>query len=68
MMFAKLASLGLLKIKAFWKKGYGVITTVCDVTNKILSHKSNYSVDMDVWPKFGNSSISMKEVITTSIL
>ena len=48
MMFAKLASLGLLKIKAFSKKGCGVITTVCDVTNKILSHKSNYSVDMVV--------------------
>ena len=67
-MSAKLATLGLLKIKVFWNKGYDVITPVCDVTNKILSHDSNYIVDVVMWPKFGNSSISMKEVIITSIL
>ena len=41
---------------------------VCDVTNKILSHDSNYIVDAVMWPKFGNSSISMRKVILTSIL
>ena len=41
---------------------------VNDVTNKTLSRDSNYIVDVFKWPKSGNSSISMKEVITTSIL
>ena len=52
----------------FWNKDYDVITSVCDVTNKILSLDSNYIVDVVMWPKFGNSSISMREVIITSIL
>ena len=68
MMSAKLATLGLLKIKVFWNKGYDVIISVHDVTNKILSRDSNYIVDVVMWPKFGNSSISMREVIITSIL
>ena len=68
MMSAKRTVLGLLKIKVFWNKGHDVITHVCDVTNKILSHVSNYIVDLVMWPKFGISSISMKEVIITSIL
>ena len=68
MMSAKLATLGLLKIKVFWNKGYDVITSVCDVTNKILSRDSNYILDVAMWPKFGNLSISMGEVIITSIL
>ena len=64
MISAKMATPGLLKIKVFWKKGYAVD----DVTNKILSRDSNYIVDVFVRPKFGNCSISMREVITTSIL
>ena len=68
MMSAKLATLGLLKIKVFWNKGYDVIISVHDVTNKILSRDSNYIIDVVMWPKFGNSSISMREVIITSIL
>ena len=68
MMPAKMASPGLLKITVFWNKGYDVIISVDDVTNKILSRDSNYIVDLFMWPKFGNSSISMREVITTSIL
>ena len=68
MMSAKLATLGLLKIKVFWNKGYDVITSVCDVTNKILSRDSNYILDVAMWLKFGNLSISMGEVIITSIL
>ena len=50
----------------FWNKDYDVITSVCDVTNKILSLDSNYIVDVVMWPKFGNSSISMIEVIWSS--
>ena len=65
MMPAKIATLGLLKIKVFWNKGFDVIISVRDVTNKILSYDSNYIVDV---VKFGNSSISMREVIITSNL
>ena len=68
MMSAKMAALGLLKVKVFWNKGYDVIISVHDVTNKILSRDSNYIIDVVMWPKFGNSSISMREVIITSIL
>ena len=46
MMSAKLANLGLLKIKVTWNKGYNVMTFVYDVTNKIFSHYSNYIVDV----------------------
>ena len=41
MMSAKMATLGLLKLKVFWNKGYGVIISVYDITNKILSRDSN---------------------------
>ena len=68
MMSPKIATPGLRKIKAFWKKGYDVIISANDVTNKTLSHDSNYIVDVVMWPKFGNSSISMREVIITSSL
>ena len=67
MMSAKMATPGLLKIKVFWNIGYDVIIYVHDVTNKILSRDSNYIVDVVMWPKFGNTSISMREVIITSI-
>ena len=68
MMSAKMATPGLFKITVFWNKVDDVIISVDDVTNKILSRDSNYIVDVFMWPKFGNSSISMKEVIATSIL
>ena len=61
---AKMATPGPLKIMVFWNKDYGVIISVSDVTNKILSTDPNYIVDLFVWPKFGNC----REVITTSIL
>ena len=67
-MSAKKATPGLLKITVFWNKDYDVIIPVNDVTNKILSRDSNYVVDVFMWPKFGNSSISVGEVIITSIL
>ena len=68
MMSVKMAIPGLLKIKVFWNKGYYVIISVYSVANKSLSHDSNYIVDVVMWPKFGNSSISMREFIVISIL
>ena len=65
---SKLASLGLLKIKVFWNKGYDVIIFVHDLTNKILPRDSNYTVDAVMWSKFGNFIVSMRKVIMTSIL
>ena len=67
MMSAKMATPGLLKIKVFRNKYYDVIVSFGDVINKVLSGDSNYIVDVFMWPKFGNCSISMREVITTSI-
>ena len=60
MIPAKMASLGLYKWKVFWNKVYDVAFFVHDVTNKILLRESNYTVDVFMWPKFGNSSISMR--------
>ena len=68
MMSAKLASAGLLNVKIFWNKGYDVIITDYEVIKKILLLHSNYIVDLVMWPKFGNCSIPMREVITASIL
>ena len=68
MMSAKLATLGPLKIKTFWNKGYDLIIYVYEVTNQILSRDSNCIVDVVMLPKFGNSSIYTREVIITSIL
>ena len=68
MMSAKMTTTGLLKITAFWNKGYDVIIFVNDVTNKILSHDLNYIVDEFMWPNFYNCSISTREVITLSTL
>ena len=68
MISPKTATEGLLKKKIFWNKSYGVIASVQDVTNKILSGESIYIVDVIVWPLFDNSRISITEVITTSIL
>ena len=62
-MSAKLATLGLFKMKVFQNKGYDRIIFVHDVINKILSCDSNYIVDVVMWHKFGNSSVSMGEVI-----
>ena len=68
MMPAKLATSGFLKIKIFWNKGYDIIILDYHVTNKSLSRDSNYTVDLVMWPKFGYSSISVREVIMISIL
>ena len=68
MMSAKMATPALLKIKVFWNKGYYVLYSVYDFTKKILSDDSNYIMDVVMWPKFGNSSVCIREVIITSIL
>ena len=68
MMTAKMVSTSLLEIKVFWNKSYYVIYYVYDVTNKILSNDSNYVMDVVMWPKIGNSSICIREVVITSIL
>ena len=46
MMSAKMATLGLFKIRVFLKTGYDVIISVHDVTNKILSRHSNDNVNV----------------------
>ena len=66
MMSAKLASPALLKLKIFQNKCHDVIILVYDVTNNILSRGSNYIVDVGMLPKFGNYSISMRDVFITS--
>ena len=68
LMSAKLATLGLLKMKVFWNKVYDVIISAIDVTKKILSHDSYYVIYVDIRLKFGNASISVREDIITSIL
>ena len=68
MKSAKLATPNILKIKIFKNKDYDVIALDYEVTNKILSHGSNYVVEVVMQIKFGNSNISMREVIMTSIL
>ena len=68
MVPAKMATLGLLKIRIFWNKGYDVIISAHEVTNKFLSPDLNYVIDEVMWPKFGNCIIAMRKVIITSIL
>ena len=65
MMSAKMATPGLFKIMVFWNKCYDVLISVYDASNKILSRDYNDIIDVVMWPKFGNSSISMREVIIT---
>ena len=50
MMPAKIATLGFLKIKVFWNKGYYFIASVHTSTTK-FSPDSNYIVDVFMWPK-----------------
>ena len=66
MMSLNLASLGHLKIKVFWNKGYEVIIFVPDVTNKILPRGLHYIVEVVMWPEFCNLVFFMREDIITS--
>ena len=68
MTSAKMATLGFLKEEVFWSKVNDVKISVEEVTNKILSRDSNYITDVVIGSKFGNYSISLREVIITSIL
>ena len=54
MVSEKLATLGVLKIKIFQNKDYEIIIPDYDVTKNVV-----------IWPKFANSSISMRKVIIT---
>ena len=66
-MSAKMTTL-TPEIKVFENEGYDVIISVHDFTSKILSRGLNYIVDLIIWSTFGNSGVSMREVITTLIL
>ena len=68
MISAKMATLGLLKIKAFWNKVYYVTISAHDVTSKTLSRDLYFMVDVVMWPNFGDSSTSTRQVIISSIL
>ena len=68
MLQSKMATPGLLKTMVFWNNGYDVIIPVLDVTNKMLLRDSIYILDVAMWPKFGNSSVFIRDVIITSIL
>ena len=46
MMSEKMSSPVFLRIKVFWNKGYEVMYSVHDVTNKILSLDPNYNVNV----------------------
>ena len=67
-MSGKMATLDHLKMKVFWNKGYNVIISVYDVTKKVSPRDANDIVDVVMWLKFGNSSISMREVIITVVV
>ena len=63
-----MANPALFKIKIFWNKGDDIIVYVLDVPSRILLRESNYIVDVVMWPKFGNSSGFMIEVMIISVL
>ena len=68
MMSAKMATPGLLKTRVFWNKIYDAMISVHEVTNKFLLGDTNCIIDVVMWPKFGNSSISMRKVLINSFL
>ena len=63
MMWDKLATLDLLKLKVFWSKRYDVIIFVHDVSNKTLLGNTNYVLDVVMWQIIGNSRISKRKLI-----
>ena len=65
MVLVKMGIPGLPKMKVFWKKGYDIIISTLDVTKKFMSRDPNYYANLFMWPKFGNSSISVREVVIT---
>ena len=63
-IWAKMATQGLLKIKKFWNKDFEIIISVRDFTNNFFSLDSHHIADMAMWLKSGNSSIWMTETWT----
>ena len=68
MMSAKMVNLALLKVNIFWNKNYDIIVSVNGFANNSLSRDSNYIVDVVMSSNFGNSGVSMREVIIRLIL
>ena len=62
MMSAKVGTLGLPKIKVISSK----LLSMTSPTK--FYHVTNYTVDVIMWPGFGNSSISMRGANIISIL
>ena len=58
---AKLATPGLLKMNLYWKKGYDILISV-QMSPAKFSHVTHVA-DVDIRPKFGNSSISIRAAI-----
>ena len=50
MKSTKIATLGILRTKAFWNKDYNIIIFTDNVNNQIFPHDSNYTVDVVMWP------------------
>ena len=67
MMSEKMVTLALLKVNILWNKDCDLTVSVHGVSNNFLCHDWNYIVDVVMSSNFGNSSISMKEVVTTLI-
>ena len=65
---SKLATPGFLKMKVFWNKGYGVISSVDEFINKLSSRDSIHIVNVVMWIKFGNPSITVRQFIITWLL
>ena len=65
---SKFGNFDIFLKKTFWNKGYDELTHIYDVTNTVSSCHSNYIVDIVMWPKFVNSSVSVREAIIPSIL
>ena len=62
MMSAKSATIDLLKIKAFWYKGCDVMISAHDATKRLSSCDWNHIVNAVMWPKLGNSSITIRDL------
>ena len=65
-MSAKLATLEPLEKKVFWNQDLDVIISVYDATSKYSSYELDQLSTRE--SKFGNCSISMREVIIASVL
>ena len=68
MVSEKIAALGLIQLKIFWNKSNDLKIFVYEVTKKKFLRDSNYIVDVVMWPKLGDCSISMGEVVITLVL